>query len=333
MTRICLAALLALLLVFTAQGPAADAPDGGFQILKTIKVGGEGGWDYCTVDPEGRRLYVSRSNRVIVIDPDKGEVVGEIKNTSGVHGIAIAPKHKKGFTSNGKDNNVTVFDIKDLKELSKPEVGKGPDGILYDGFSDRVFTFNGAGNDATAIDAESGKVVGTVKLEGRPESGASDEKGTVYVNLVNKNEVVAFDSKKLEVKGRWKTGDGTGPTGMGIDRAKGRLFVSCRNEKMVIMDADKGKVIETLKIGNGTDFAAFDQETGLAFSSNKDGTLTVIGPEKDTYKVVANVKTQEGSKTMALDTKTHNVYLPAMEARKADTFAILVVGKKPGAEK
>jgi hypothetical protein len=329
MTRTCSLALAALIVVFAAYGPAADATDPGYQVIKTIKVGGEGGWDYCTMDPEGRRLYVSRATRVIVIDPDKGEVVGEVKDTPGVHGIAIAPKHKKGFTSNGKDSTVTVFDLKDLKEVARPKVGTGPDGILYDASTDRVFTFNGGGNDATALDAESGKVVGSVKLEGRPESGASDGKGTVFVNLVNKDEVVAFDAKELKVKGRWATGEGKGPTGMAIDTAKNRLFVSCRNEKMVIMDADKGKVIETLPIGKGTDYAAFDPEKGLAFSSNRDGTLTIVGPERDGYKVLANVKTQEGSKTMALDTKTHNVYLPAMKSRtEPETFAILVVGKK-----
>ncbi len=332
MTRISLVGVSALVLLCFGTGRAAEPES--FQIVKTIKIGGDGGWDYLTVDSDAHRLYCSRSNRVQVIDVEKGELVGEVKELSGVHGIALVPKLKKGFISNGGDGTVTIFDLGTLKETSRPKAGTKPDAIIYDPASNRVFAFNGGSKDATAIDAESGKVVGTVKLEGQPEFAAADEKGMVYVNLEDKSEVVAFDAKELKVTARWKLDPGKGPSGMAMDRAKRRLFVTCRNEKMVILDADKGKVLGTVTIGKGTDAAAFDPGTGLAYSSNGDGTLTIVEEMKDEYKVLANVKTQERAKTMALDPKTHLVYLPAAKFKagtrmvEPDTFAILVVGKK-----
>jgi DNA-binding beta-propeller fold protein YncE len=234
---------------------------------------------------------------------------------------------------------VTVFDLETLKETGRVKVGDRPDGILYDPASDRVFTFNAGSKDATALAAEDGSVAGTVKLEGRPESAVADERGMVFVNLVDKNEVVAFDSKNLTVKDRWKVEPGKNPVGMGMDRAKRRLFVSCRNEKMVILDASTGKVLDTVPIGKGTDACVFDQDAGLAFSSNGDSTLTVVEAKgADKYQVLGNVPTQQGARTMALDTKTHNLYLPSATFKQApggrgrpamepNSFVILVVGK------
>jgi DNA-binding beta-propeller fold protein YncE len=342
MTRIgsWVVAVAALVVLGWGFGAPAEQPESAYKLLKTIPVGGEGGWDYLTMDPEGRRLYVSRSTRVMVIDVDKGKVVGEVANTPGVHGVALVPRHKRGFSSNGGDSTATAFDLESLKETARPKVGSRPDAILYDPATDRVFTFNAGGGDATAIDAENATVAGTVKLGGRPESGVADEKGMVYVNLVDKDEVAAFDAKELAVKERWPVAPGKGPMGLAMDRAKRRLFVTCRNEKMVVLDANSGKVLADVAIGRGTDACAFDPGTGLAFSSNGDGTLTVVEEKPaDTYRVAANVPTQAGARTMALDTRTHNVLLvtarfkaaaPGEKGRRAmepDSFVILVVGK------
>jgi YVTN family beta-propeller protein len=333
MTRTCIVALSALVFLFLGTGRAAE-PESSYHLLSTIKVGGEGGWDYLTVDPESRRLYLSRSNRVIVVDIDHEKVVGEVKNTAGIHGIAVVGNRKKGYTSNGGDSTVTVFDLDTLKETARLKVGTRPDPIIYDPTSDRVFTFNARSMDATAIDTKTDKVVGTIKLGGKPEFAVADEKGMIYVNIESKNEVVAIDTKELKVQARFSLGSGEEPSGIAIDRAKRRLFVTCHNEKMVILDADKGKVVATVAIGKGTDAAAFDPGTGLAFSSNSDGTLTIVTERKDVYHVVANVKTQARAKTMALDTKTHRVYLPAAKFKAGSrtpepgSFVILVFGMK-----
>lgn len=342
MIRIAIRALPALLvLVFAGLAVPDDKTSGSaYRVLKKIPIGGEGGWDYLTMDAASGRLYISRSNRVVVLDVENGKAVGEVSKTPGVHGIALAPKHKRGFTSNGGDSTATVFDLETLREITRTKVGSRPDAILYDPASDRVFTFNAGSKNATAIAAADGSVAGTVDLGGRPESGVSDEKGLVYVNIVDKSEVVVFDAKKLTVKTRWKLDPGKGPTGIAMDRVKRRLFVTCRNEKMMILDGDSGKVLDTLTIGRGTDACAFDPGLGLAFSSNGDGTLTVIEEQPaDHYRVAANIKTKPGARTMALDPKTHRVYLASANYQKAapgakgrpkiepDSFAILVVGK------
>jgi YVTN family beta-propeller protein len=338
MTRIGIWMLPALALLALGGFGSAE-PETGYHVLKTIKLGGEGGWDYLTLDAAARRLYISRATRVVVLDVDTGKVVGEVANTPGVHGIALDSKRQQGFTSNGKENTVTVFDFKTLQETRRVKVGTKPDAILYDPASDRVFTCNGGSNDATAIAAETGKVDGTVKLGGKPEFAVADEKGMVFVNLEDKDEVVAIDAKKLTVTKRWPLAPGTEPSGLAMDRAKRRLFATCHNEKLVVLDADSGKVLGTPAIGKHPDAAVFDPGTGLAFSSNGDGTLTVIEEQPaGTFRVAADVKTQEGARTMALDTKTHNIYLatarfkPPVPGEKRrtpepDSFVILVVGK------
>src|SRR5579859_3081929 len=287
---------------------AAAGP--GYHVIKTYKLGGEGGWDYLTADSDARRVYISRATHVIVLDLDSGKTVGDIPDTPGVHGIALAPELGRGFTSNGREGTVSVFDIKTLATSGKVKVGDNPDAILYDPASKRVFTFNGRSQDATAIDAASGKVLGTIKLDGKPEFAASDAKGEIFVNIEDKSELVAIDPNKLEVKSKWPLAPCTEPSGLAIDRKHRRLFVGCDNKMMAVVDADSGKVVATPAIGEGVDATAFDDETRLAFASCGEGVLTVVKEESpDKYSVAENVPTKQRARTMALDAKTHNVFV------------------------
>ena len=292
-----------------------NAGPSGYHVTKTIKLGGDGGWDYLTVDAKARRIYISRGTHVMVVDADKGALLGDIPNTNGVHGIAIAPDMDKGFISDGRDNNVTIFDVNSLKVLGTAPTGKNPDAIIYDPASKRVFAFNGSSKDATVIDARTGTVAGTIALGGKPEFAVADEKGHVFVNIEDTSEIVQFNSNKLTVESRWKISPGEEPSGLAIDRKHRRLFSVCSNKLMVVVDADNGKVITTLPIGPGTDAAGFDSETGFAFSSNGgDGTLTVAHEDTpDKFAVVENVPTLRRARTMALDTKTHQVYTVTAE--------------------
>jgi DNA-binding beta-propeller fold protein YncE len=231
-----------------------------------------------------------------------------------VHGIALAPELGRGFTSNGREGTVSIFDIKNLGLISKVKVGDNPDAILYDPASKRVFTFNGRSHDSSAIDAASGKVLGTIPLDGKPEFAASDAKGEIFVNIEDKSELVAIDPNKLDVKAKWPLAPCTEPSGLSIDRKHRRLFVGCDNKMMAVVDADSGKVLATPAIGEGVDATAFDDETNLAFASCGEGVLTVVkedSPEK--FSVAENVKTQQGARTMALDSKTHNAFVVTAE--------------------
>jgi DNA-binding beta-propeller fold protein YncE len=335
MTRIGCWTLTALVLLLAARGALADTAAPGYKVIKKIPLQGEGGWDYLTFDPATHRLYIARANRVMVVDVNKEAVVGEITNTPGVHGVALVPKRNRGFISCGGDSTAAVFDTETLKEVGRVKVGRRPDAIIYDPASGRVFTFNAGDRSATAIDAATEKVAGTVELGGKPEFAAADGKGMVYVNLEDKNEIAAFDAQALKVKHRFALAPGDEPAGLAIDRGKRRLFASCHNQKMVVLDADSGKVLATPAIGRGTDAAAFDPGTGLAFSSNGDGTLTVVREDdKDGYAVAESVTTQAGARTMALDPQTHRVYLVTAKAKPGQrrsyepgTFVLLVVGK------
>lgn len=337
--------LAAVLCTCLAAGALAAAGP-GYHVTKTYKLGGEGGWDYVTADASARRLYISRGTHVIVLDLNSGKTVGDIPDTQGVHGIALAPDLGRGFTSNGREGTVTIFDIQTLKPIGeKVRVGENPDAILYDPATKRVFTFNGRSHDATAIDAASAKVLGTIKLDGKPEFAVTDLKGTVFVNIEDKSELTAIDPIKLEVKAKWPLAPCTEPSGLAIDRKNRRLFAGCDNKMMAVVDADSGKVLATPAIGEGVDAAAYDDETGLAFAScGGDGVLTVVKQESpDKYSVVENAKTQRGARTMALDTKTHDVYTvtaefgprPAATADNPrprppilpDSFVVLVVSK------
>jgi DNA-binding beta-propeller fold protein YncE len=292
----------------------AQAGSSGYHLLKKYPVGGEGFWDYLKMDSDARRLYISRGSHVMVLNADTGEVAGDIPNTDGVHGIALAPELGRGFTSNGRSATVTIFDMKTLKVLGEAKTDTGPDGIIYDPASQRVFTFNGRGSSSTAIDAATGKVAGTIPLDGRPEFAAADGAGHVYNNLEDKSIVLQIDSKSLKVLNRWPLAPCESPSGMAIDPEHRRLFIGCHNQMMAVMDADTGKVIATPAIGKGVDANRFDPGTGLAFSSNGDGTLTVVHEDSpDKFTVVDNVQTQRGARTMALDLKTHNVYLVTAE--------------------
>jgi DNA-binding beta-propeller fold protein YncE len=291
----------------------------GYHVAKTLKLGGDGGWDYLTADAKGRRVYISRGTHVMVVDADTGAVVGDIPNTNGVHGIALAPEMDKGFISDGRDNTVTIFDVTTLKTLGTAPTGKNPDAIIYDPASKRVFTFNGNSKDATAVDAKTGTVAGTIALGGKPEFAVADGTGHVFVNIEDTSEIVQFDSNKLTVENRWKIAPGEEPSGLAMDLKHRRLFSVCSNKLMVVVDANNGKVITTLPIGAGTDAAGFDPETGFAFSSNGgDGTLTVVHEDSpDKFTVVENVPTLRRARTMALDTKTHQVYTVTAEFGQA----------------
>ncbi len=293
-----------------ADPPASKTPPSK---VRKIALGGEGGWDYLTVDPAARRLYVSRGTRVVVMDIDKEAVVGEMADTPGVHGVAVVPDLNRGFTSNGGDDSVTAFDLKTLKATGKIKVGGRPDAIHYDPAANRVFTFNHGSKDATAIDPTSATVVGTVALEGVPEAAVSDGRGRVFVNLMDSSQVVEFDAKTFKVLNRWPLAPGATPTGLAIDREHRRLFSVCGNQKMVVLDADDGKVVGSVAIGRGSDGAGFDPSTGFAYSSNGgDGTVSVVGEASPgRYAAVATVPTQAGARTMALDPKSHRLYLSA----------------------
>jgi len=335
--------LLAVAAVVAAPGRMAVAPAPNYHLLKKVVLGGEGFWDYLICDSAARRVYISRGSHVMVVDADSYRVVGDIPGTEGVHGIALAPESGRGFASDGRANTVTIFDLKTLKVLATVPTGQGPDAILHDPASKRVFIFNGHGGDATAIDAATGAPAGTVTLGGKPEFAVADGQGHLYNNLEDKSEVVRIDSQKLAVTARWPLAPCEGPSGMAMDRQHRRLFIGCDNRMMAIMDADTGKVIATPVIGEGVDANAFDPGTQLAFSSNGEGTLTVVqedSPEK--FIPVASVPTQRGARTMALDAKTHRVFLVTAEfgppppatasqphprpAMKPGTFTLLVFG-------
>lgn len=286
----------------------------GYHLSRRYLVGGEGGWDYLTVDDKARRLYVTHSNSVVVLNTDPLAIVGEISKTEGVHGVAIASELGRGFTSNGRASTVSIFDLRTLKVLEEVPVGKNPDAIRFDSVSKRVFVFNGQSKDATVIDAVSGKAIATIPLGGKPEFSVSDGKGRVYVNNEDTSEVMAIDSRTLRVLSRWSLFPGESPTGLAIDTENRRLFAVCRNQFMIVMDADNGHIVASLRIGSGSDGCAFDPETKLAFSSNGEGTLTIVHEESPTvFKVLENLTTQRGARTMTIDPKTHAVYLPTAE--------------------
>jgi len=321
-TKLLILAMFALSLV--APGVVARA-DSAYSMVKKIPIPGQGSWDYLTVDESERRLYVSHGTQVEVLDVDSLEVVGKIPDTPGVHGIAIAPVSGRGFVSNGQASNVTIFDLKTLKTLGEVPAGKKPDAIIYDPATARVFAFNGASDSATVIEAADGKVAGTVDLGGGPEFAAADGAGYVFNNLEDESQVLKINSRTLKVEQRWPTAPCASPSSMAIDRANHRLFVGCRSHVMAVLDTDSGKVITTLPIGDHVDASAFDPETKLVFNSNGDGTLTIIHQDSpDKYSVVENVTTVPRAKTMALDPKSHSVFLSAAEDGQ---FEVLVLGK------
>jgi YVTN family beta-propeller protein len=316
----------------------------GYHLVKKVKLGGTGGWDYLEVDSATHHLFISRGTHVIVVDVDGEKIIGDIPDTQGVHGIAIANEFKKGFTTNGRASNSTIFDLQSLKSTGQAKTDKDPDAVIYDPYSKRVFTFNGDGNSSTVIDASSGSVAGTVPLGGQPEFAASDGKGKIFVNLEDKSSLMKFDAKTLKVENTWPLAPCESPSGLAIDAAHEILVVGCHNKMMAFVDGNSGKVIGTVPIGQGVDANRFDPVTGFAFASCGDGTLTIAHEDSPTkFSLVEKIDTQRGARTMALDYANHTVYTVTAEFGPApaatadnprprpailpDTFTLLVYGK------
>lgn len=299
--------LLALMPLCAAQ--AAGTPN--YHITHQVALPGDEGWDYLTFDQAGHRLFVSHGSRVLVLDADKLTVSGEIPDTPGVHGIALAADLNRGFVSAGRAGTVVVFDLKTLARLKAIKVtGENPDSIIYDPATHRVFTFNGRGRNVTAIDARTDEVVGTVDVDAKPEFAVTDGKGRVYVNLEDKNSLAVLDPQKVAVLSRWPLAGCEEPSGLALDAAHGRLLPVCGNKVMAVVDAASGKMLGTAPIGAGVDAAAFDPGTGRAFASCGEGVLTVVQiGSGGRPEVVQSAATQRGARTMALDLETHRVFL------------------------
>jgi len=291
---------------------AAANLNAAYHVARHIQVGGTGGWDYPMVDSAAKRLYLSHSDHVEVVDLANGKVIGTIPKTDGVHGIAIAPELRRGFISNGRAGTITIFDLDKLTTIAEVKAtGDNPDAILYDPATKHVFTFNGRGHNSTVFDSD-GKVLATIPLDGKPEFGQSDAAGRVFVNIEDKSELTEIDANKNTVVRTWSLAPCEEPSGLAIDRKHQRLFSVCDNQKMAISDTANGKLVTTVEIGKGPDGAAFDDGKQLAFSSNgADGTLTVVrevSPEK--FEVVETIPTARGARTITLDEKTHLIYMP-----------------------
>ena len=282
----------------------------GFKLTQRVTLGGEGGWDYLTYDSDTHRLFITRGTHVMVVDTSTLKVSGDIPDLSGIHGVTLAPQLNRGFVSNGGDNAVTVFDLNTLKKLDSVKVGERPDAILYDPFSKRVFTFNARSQDATALDAASGKVAGAVPLGGKPEFPASDGRGKLFVNIEDKNQIAAVDVTKLTVLNTWSIAPCEEPSALAFDVAHHRLFAGCHNKLMAVVDSESGKVLATVPIGEGVDAGRFNPKTQQIFMSCGEGVLTVIHEDSpDKYTVQQNVPTASGARTMALDDENNVAYL------------------------
>src|SRR3954464_1809196 len=310
-------AVWAFLGLFVAGTAAAEDV---YKSVGEIPIGGEGGWDILTVDPAAHRLYLSHATKVVVIDLEKNAVAGEIADTPGVHGFIPVPELGRGFSTNGKENKSSVVDLKTLKTISKIDTGENPDAFAYDGKRGEVYLFNHSGGSATVIDAKNAKVVATIQLGGEPEFGASDDAaGRVYVNLEDKSEVAVIDAAKHEVVARWPLAPGTEPTGIALDVAHHRLFSTCHNKMMEMVDTTNGKVVASVPIGVGVDGCAFDDASQLAFASCGEGTTTIAKEEGDKLTTVQTLKTERSARTMAIDPKTHRIYLPSAQFEPAAT--------------
>ena len=338
----------AIALCLVLMPALALAASGGWKVVQRVPLGGTGFWDYLHLDQATQHLYVSHSDRVIVLDVRDNQRVGEIDGLSGVHGAVVADDLHRGFISNGHSNTVTIFDPATLKvEQTVAVGGKDPDGIVYDPYSKRVFTFNGDSNDASVIEAASGKLLGRIALPGQPEFPVSDGHGRVFANITDKGELAVIDPVAMKVTATWPLKDCRHPSGLAIDAAHHRLFSVCQNNIMAVTDSEDGKPIASVPIGDGPDAARYDAQRGLVFSSNgRSGTLTVVREQTpDRYQVIANVPTQKSARTMALDEATGRVYLSAAElgprpaptsaephprpAIKPGSFGILVVAHAP----
>jgi YVTN family beta-propeller protein len=330
-------------MAFISVGPLLA--QSSYHQVHEYKPGGDGGWDYLMMDPDSRRLYISRGTHFQVLNIDSGKLEGDVTGLQGVHGIALDKANNKGFISDGRDNSVVVIDLKSLKQTAKVPAGTNPDAILFDPHTKRVFAFNGRSNNATVIEAKDNSVAGTVPLDGRPEFAVSDGKGRVFVNLEDKSEIEQIDPKTLKVVNQWPLAPCESPSGLAMDVSDGRLFAGCDNEVMAIVDANSGKVIATEKVGKGVDASAYDHGVHQAYTSNgRDGTITVVkenGPND--FAVAETVPTKRSARTMAIDEKTHNLITVGANFEKAPaqvegqprqrpkmvpgSFVVLVYGK------
>jgi YVTN family beta-propeller protein len=297
--------------VATLIAGAADAATASYRIADKLAIGGDGKWDFPSVDSAAERLYLSRATHVVVVDTRTGQITGDIADTPGVHGIALAPMLGRGYISVGKSDQVKIFDLKTLAVTGSVPTGLKPDAIVYEPVTKQVFAFNGHSSNVTVIDAVNNKVASTIALPGAPEAAYADGAGKVFVNLENKNELAALDAGGRRVIGHWALPGCEGPTGLALDSAHRRSFSACANKKMSILDMDTGRSIATMPIGGGVDGAEFDPDSGNAFSPNGDGTLTVVHEQDpEHFEVVQTLATARGARTIALDPARHRLYLP-----------------------
>jgi YVTN family beta-propeller protein len=322
--------LCSLIVTALALSTHAMAADVQLKVIKTLPLGGEGRWDYLCADAQGERLYVPRSTHVQVVDLESGKVVGDVPNTNGVHGVALAPEQNLGFSSNGRDNSVSAFDLRSFKETKRIKAGRNPDAIMFDPASKHIFAFNHSGGDVTVIDPATLEAVATIPVGGTLEYGVSDNAGHVFVNVEDKGEVVEIDSKENKVLAHWPLEKGATPTGLAIDLDHHHLFSGCGNKKMYVLDSESGKLLATLDVGSGVDGAAFDAALGVAMSANgRDGTISVV---KETspgiFEVIQTAKSQGGARTITMDAKAHHALLPCNvpDGKGGQIFGIVVVG-------
>lgn len=302
--------LLVLSALFISASGAASAADSPYKVQQTWKLGGDGGWDYLAVDAPAHLLYITRFNRVMVVDTDTGQLAGEIPGLQGIHGVAFDETGKYGYISDGAAGAIRVFDRSTRQVTATVPAGKNPDAIVYEPTKKYVLTMNGRSNDSTVLDTATNQVVATVPLPGKPEFAVADGKGTVFVNIEDKNQIARIDIASLKVTAVWPIAPCDSPSGLAMDREHRRLFSVCDGKKMIVTDADSGKIVATPAIGDGPDAAAFDPNTGLAFSSNGEGNLTIVKENSpDNYSVLQTVTTKRGARTMALDPSTGKVYL------------------------
>jgi YVTN family beta-propeller protein len=335
-----------MLLAATGIALAGDHADRQYTLKQEINIGGEGGWDYLTFDAPSNRLFISHGTQVVVLHATSGAKLGEVKDTPGVHGIAIVNELSKGYTSNGRDNSVSVFDLKTLATLKtiKTVGGENPDFIAYDAVSKHVFTFNGRSSNASVIDAKADTLIATIALPGKPEAAVADGTGVVFVDIEDKSQMVAIDARKNTVLHTWNLPGCEEPAGLAMDRKSRRLFAACQNKTLVVINADSGKRVATLPIGGGVDAAVFDPDTLRIFTSQGDGTLTVIKENSaNRFSVQQTAKTQRGARTMAFNSVSHDIYLTtaqfdelplepgqkrARRVMKPNTFSLLVMSEK-----
>ncbi len=302
-------------ILVSVMGIQAVHAQSNYKVANKFSVEGDGGWDYLSVDDSQDRLYISHGTVVQVMNTKDGKIIGTVKNLNGVHGIAFSENMNHGYITNGKDSSVTVFDLKTLETIRKvPVMGQNPDAVLFDFYTQRLFTFNGNSNDISVFDVSVDKYIGKIKLEGNPEFAVNDDKGYIYVNIENLSMICKINASTMKVENKWRLKEGKEPSGLAIDKESHRLFSVCDNKMMVISDYEKGVVIASVPIGENPDGCAFDPELKRAYSSNGDGTLTVVQEvDANTFKVLENLPTQKGARTIAVSAKTHHLYLPTAE--------------------